>query len=220
MERYVDLDEISDGRRYTAEDMVKIGCGDCAGCSACCVHMEQLILLDPYDVHRMREIPLDTLMQEHVELMVDRGVILPALKMHAETGRCSFLNDEGRCSIHDMRPGICRLFPMGRVYEDGTFHYFLQKDECDYPNKTKVKLKKWLDTPMLPKYEKYILDWHSFLHSLQDRASDMEEGILKKIDMLLLNTFFFQPYEEEFYQEFYRRLDQFGAYEKQILSDI
>ena len=48
----------------------------------------------------------------------------------------------------------------------------------------------------------------------------MEEGTLKKIDMLLLNTFFFQPYEEEFYQEFYRRLAQFSAYEKQILSDI
>ena len=220
MERYVDLDEISDGRRYTAEDMVKIGCGDCTGCSACCVHMEQLIVLDPYDVYRMREIPLDTLMREHIELMVDRGVILPALKMDAKTGSCSFLNQQGRCSIHAIRPGICRLFPMGRVYEDGTFHYFLQKDECDYPNKTKVKLKKWLDTPMLPKYERYIMDWHSLLCSLQDKCSSLEDEVIKKLDMLLLNTFFFHPYEEEFYQDFYHRLIQFRVYEQQILTDI
>lgn len=220
MERYVDLDEISDGRRYTAEDMVKIGCGDCTGCSACCVHMEQLIVLDPYDVYRMREIPLDTLMREHIELMVDRGVILPALKMDAETGSCSFLNKQGRCNIHAIRPGICRLFPMGRVYEDGTFHYFLQKDECDYPNKTKVKLKKWLDTPMLSKYERYIMDWHSLLCSLQDKCSSLEDEVIKKLDMLLLNTFFFHPYEEEFYQDFYHRLNQFRVYEQQILTDI
>ena len=220
MERYVDLDEISDGRRYTAEDMVKIGCGDCTGCSACCVHMEQLIVLDPYDVYRMREIPLETLMREYIELMVDRGVILPALKMDAETGSCSFLNQQGRCSIHAIRPGICRLFPMGRVYEDGTFHYFLQKDECDYPNKTKVKLKKWLDTPMLPKYERYIMDWHSLLCSLQDKCSSLEDEVIKKLDMLLLNTFFFHPYEEEFYQDFYHRLNQFRVYEQQILTDI
>ena len=220
MERYVDLDEISDGRRYTAEDLVKIGCGDCAGCSACCIHMEQLIVLDPYDVHRMREIPLDMLMKDHVELMVDRGVILPALKMDADTGKCSFLNQQGRCSIHAVRPGICRLFPMGRVYEDGTFHYFLQKDECDYPNKSKVKLKRWLDTPMLGKYEKYIMDWHSLLCSLQDRFPALEDEVVKKLDMLLLNTFFFQPYEDGFYQDFYHRLDEFRVYEQQVLADI
>ena len=85
MERYVDIDEISDGKRYTAADMVKIGCGDCAGCSDCCVHMENLITLDPYDVYRMREIPFERLMQSHVELMMDRGIIVPALKMSQET---------------------------------------------------------------------------------------------------------------------------------------
>lgn len=36
MKRNVDLNEISDGRLYSANDMVKVECGDCAGCSACC----------------------------------------------------------------------------------------------------------------------------------------------------------------------------------------
>ena len=34
LERDIDLKEISDGRLYTANDMVKIDCNDCAGCSA------------------------------------------------------------------------------------------------------------------------------------------------------------------------------------------
>lgn len=208
MERYVDIDEISDGKRYTAADMVKIGCGDCTGCSDCCVHMENLITLDPYDVYRMREIPFERLMQSHVELMMDRGIIVPALKMDPETGKCTFLNEEGRCSVHSIRPGICRLFPMGRVYEESSFYYFLQKDECGYPNKTKVKLKKWLDTPDLPDYEKYICAWHYFLKALQEQVIDMPDETVKQLNMVVLQMFYFAPYAEGFYEDFYGRLER------------
>ena len=36
MERRIDLAEISDGKRYGSEDMVKAGCADCQGWSAAC----------------------------------------------------------------------------------------------------------------------------------------------------------------------------------------
>ena len=36
MERNVSMDEISDGRLYGLNDMVKADCRDCEGCSACC----------------------------------------------------------------------------------------------------------------------------------------------------------------------------------------
>lgn len=35
MRREVRMEEISDGKLYRAEDMVRAGCGDCQGCSAC-----------------------------------------------------------------------------------------------------------------------------------------------------------------------------------------
>ena len=47
MIREVDLQEISDGKLYTANDLVKAGCNDCAGCSACCRGMGNSIVLDP-----------------------------------------------------------------------------------------------------------------------------------------------------------------------------
>ena len=34
MKRNVSLEEISDGKLYTSNDMVKADCGDCAGCSS------------------------------------------------------------------------------------------------------------------------------------------------------------------------------------------
>lgn len=53
MKREIDLNEISDGRRYGANDMVKADCGDCKGCFDCCKGMGESIVLDPYDVYRL-----------------------------------------------------------------------------------------------------------------------------------------------------------------------
>ena len=50
MKRNVSLEEISDGRLYDKNDMVRAGCGGCKGCSACCHGMGESIILDPYDL--------------------------------------------------------------------------------------------------------------------------------------------------------------------------
>ena len=45
-----DLLEISDGKLYGNNDMAKVSCHDCKGCSSCCEEMGDSIWLDPYDV--------------------------------------------------------------------------------------------------------------------------------------------------------------------------
>lgn len=114
MERDIDLKEISDGRLYRAGDMVKAGCNDCKGCSLCCSGMGNSIILDPYDIYQLEagiHMDFPALMQDKIELNVVEGVILPNLKMQKEKDTCAFLNEEGRCKIHDYRPGFCRMFP-------------------------------------------------------------------------------------------------------------
>ena len=39
MKRQVTMEEISDGKLYTSNDLVKADCGDCEGCHACCTEM-------------------------------------------------------------------------------------------------------------------------------------------------------------------------------------
>lgn len=53
MLREVDLNEISDGKLYNSNDMVKADCGGCMGCSSCCQGMGNSIILDPLDLHRL-----------------------------------------------------------------------------------------------------------------------------------------------------------------------
>ena len=142
--------------------------------------------------------------------MID-GVILPNLNMNNEREACCFLNEAGRCSIHEYRPGICRLFPLGRYYEKHDFKYFLQVHECKNPNKTKVKVKKWIDTPNIQENKKYIIDWHYFIDDIQEKISRIaDETLIKKIDLFVLQHFFMERYsaEEDFYTQFNERLEK------------
>lgn len=214
MKRNVSLAEISDGRLYTANDMVKADCKDCAGCSACCQGMGSSIVLDPYDIWRLCTglgTSFEQLMQGAIELSVADGLILPNLRLAGENEACYFLNEEGRCSIHPYRPGICRLFPLGRYYEDGGFRYFLQTHECRMENRMKVKVRKWVDTPQLPQYEQYIADWHNFLleveKGLEELSGDNADTLRKNCSMLILREMYLTAYAQEgFYEQFYERL--------------
>lgn len=215
MERNVDINEISDGRRYSANDLVKVGCDDCRGCSACCRGMGDSIVLDPMDVYRLEK-KLGKTMQEllqekRIGLRVVDGVILPHLAMMEQADHCSFLNEEGRCTIHDARPGFCRMFPLGRLYENGTFSYFLQVSECKKENKTKVKVRRWIDTPELGKYEAFINQWHYYLKEKQEQAcGTTDDAVRQEISMVILKMFYLLPYDgqKDFYEQFAARVEQ------------
>lgn len=213
MKRYVDINEISDGRFYGLNDMVKADCADCTGCSACCRGMGNSIVLDPLDVHRLSaglKRRTEELLSDCLELNVVDGIILPNLKMAGGEEACVFLNEQGRCRIHGFRPGICRIFPLGRFYEDGSFQYFLQVHECRKENRSKVKVWKWIDTPDAKQYDAYISDWHYYISGLQKRleqgASDEEA---KQINLGVLTRFYLAPYDpdRDFYEQFYERLE-------------
>ena len=79
MERNVSMDEISDGRLYGLNDMVKADCRDCWGCSDCCRDMGNSILLDPLDVHRLSgglAASFEELMGRQLELNVVDGLVV------------------------------------------------------------------------------------------------------------------------------------------------
>lgn len=211
MRREGTIEEISDGKFYTANDMVKAGCNDCAGCSSCCKTVGNTIILDPYDIYSLT-VNLKTsfmeLLNGKIELNVVDGVILPNIKM--ADGGCGFLDENERCSIHTFRPGFCRLYPLGRYYEDGGFKYILLKDECRKQNRTKVKVKTFLGVKNLKEYEQFVTDWHYFLKDVEKKIMESmsagDDERTKKISMSVLQTFYIEPYAgEDFYMQYYAR---------------
>lgn len=213
MKRNVSLTEISDGRLYRLNDMVKADCLGCEGCSECCRGMGNSIILDPCDVHRLTtglEKSMEELLAGAVELNVVDGVVLPNLKMTGEKEQCAFLDEAGRCSIHALRPGICRLFPLGRYYENGSFRYFLQTGECS-ANHAKVKVSKWIDTPKVQKNQEFVTVWHYLLNEMEELLGANEDDAFRKnLNLLLLRTFYLKPYHAgDFYEQFAERLAAF-----------
>lgn len=220
MLREVAMEDISDGKLYGLNDMVKADCHDCEGCFDCCTGMGDTVVLDPLDVHRMavnmKKTP-EELIYGLLQLDVLDGNILPHLKMEGVGERCLFLNGQGRCSIHPYRPGICRLFPLGRYYEEGSFRYFLQIHECKKNNRSKIKVKKWVDTPDLKNYERFVADWHYFLKDVQEVLYNTEDTeLIKNLNLYVIRRFYLNAYDakQDFYPQFYARLQE----AKELLS--
>lgn len=208
MRRGVSLQDISDGRLYRAEDWVRADAGGCQGCFFCCCHTARAIVLDPLDVARLTHglrLSFEQLLQQFVELGMEEGLLLPHLRSEGREERCVFLNAEGRCAQHALRPGICRLFPLARYYDAQGLHYIIQKNECVKKNRKLIQVQTWIDMPQLAQYEHFVKQWHDF----RIRAVQQAGGDLKGLNLYLLRVFYQTPWEEAaFYQQFATRLKQ------------
>lgn len=197
-------------RFYELNDLVRADCHDCKGCSSCCRDMGDSILLDPYDIFQLGKSGkrIEALFGSGVlSLTVWEGMILPHLQMNEATGACSFLSPEGRCGIHDCRPGICRLFPLGRNFSDGKMNYFLLEDACENRSRSKIRVSRWLGVEPADAYHEFVLEWHEFRRGMVELLSEAGDDQAKQLNLYLLRTFFLTPYDTDadFYAQFARR---------------
>lgn len=194
MYRDIDEQQIRPEALMTSRDMVKLNCDGCRGCSECCRDRGSAILLDTIDIREMKNglscSFRDLLAKGYITLMIADGVILPALAVKDDA--CIFLSNEGRCSIHTFRPGICRMFPLARLWhDDGSFSYFLQEGECPSRHLAKTKISKWLGIQNLPAYEEELKAYHAELVKLREKSSSMnDQEELAKMQMDFLEKYF------------------------------
>lgn len=210
MKSVMSLEGISDGKLYDIEDMVKADASGCNGCSACCQGVGDLFSLTPYDVYEIKvylKKSFEELLEEALILKKDGKLILPHLGMNEENEKCSFLNSKGRCSIHSNRPNVCRLFPLGRVYENNDFKYFLQVGNCKNTILKEVKVSDWLGIEDYEKNKEFILMWHNIIKAMNFRMKfvyDEEEA--RQLNDILIDSFYKIEYEmdKDFYSIFHR----------------
>ena len=206
-------------RLYGPQDMVRISSSACAGCGACCRGMGDTIVLDPYDVWQLTSglgKSFEELMGAGIDLHVEEGVILPHLMMRSDTQSCAFLGPDGRCMVHSHRPGICRLFPLGRQFDEEKTSYFIVPEGCVKGGLSKVRIDKWLGIPDLPAYESFKAQWHSLVRLLKARiAAEPSEEVRRNVNLYFVRVFFMAPYEDissagAFYREAADRSQKFA----------
>ena len=197
MIRNIPEEQIRPEKLMKSSDMARLGCNDCKGCSDCCRDREGAITLDSWDVRMLKNglnMDLDRLISSgYIDITLVDGVLLPSLSKKADADECIFLQGDGRCSIHSIRPGICRMFPLARIYhEDGSFSYFLQEGECRNLTGVKIKISKWLGTGNPARYEMEVRSYHDRLKQLRTScaaASSREEIVRLQTDFLKENFF-------------------------------
>ncbi len=213
MLRDVKLEEISDGRIYGLNDMVKADTNGCNGCFKCCQSVGDTIKLTPFDVHMIKKATgksFEKLLGDNkIEMNIVDGLILPNLKLIEGSG-CSFLED-GRCSIHNVRPDICRLFPLGRIYTEEGIGYIIQKDECAKKDLSKIKVKKWIGIDNISENQEFIGAWHRLVRMAGDRIIELKKNgrgdAVKDITMFILNDFYVTDISKDISDtEIYNRL--------------
>lgn len=200
-------------RLLDMQDMARIGCNDCKGCHACCQEMGNSVILTPYDVYalsRHLQMSPDALFEQWLTLSVADGLIQPSMSMNGTGERCHALDAFGRCSIHSVRPSICRLFPLGRQYTETGIRYFVLDKACPAKSKTKVRISKWVENPDFKEQEAFLLQWHAFKKlCVAKLEAQQEESFHGQLCMYVLQLFFRKPYTEgAFYEEFLERLKE------------
>jgi Fe-S-cluster containining protein len=113
-------------RLLSGTDPMQLSCGS-GGCSANCCRSGAPIILNPYEIDlicRESGISYEDLL-DIVE--TDRVNGFP-LVMLPRNPACHFWTESG-CSIYRSRPLACRLFPLGRVFDNGRSHLVLP--ECN-----------------------------------------------------------------------------------------
>lgn len=218
------MDFSNNGIKYGSNDMAPIGCDDCNGCSSCCREMGDTVIQDPYDFwlfsSNMRlaggiPVSFEILISPDGpwELSVHDGIVLPNIKM-VEDGRCPFLSNNGRCSIHKIRSGLCRLFPLCRSFEaDGTINYYVLGSElgCEKQKGAgePVVIKEWLGIDNIEKYEQYQIAWHSMKKKLAEYMTECNPERAQQLQAMFLAHFYGKNYGKDFFREFEGRLEEF-----------
>jgi len=95
---------------------------------------------------------------------------------------------------------------------------FFRSTNVTKQTEVKIKVKKWIDTPDLPRYTEYINAWHNFQKQvqaafarirMQDGEEESKNAQIKQMCMYILNIMYVARYEEnrDFYEQFEMRLE-------------
>jgi Fe-S-cluster containining protein len=83
----------------------------CNRCNKCCY--DKRIRLTPYEILRLaRNLRMTT--RDFISQFTEEGGTV--LRRRSEDGGCSLLGEEG-CTVHADRPGVCRIYPLGGLFQ-------------------------------------------------------------------------------------------------------
>ena len=161
----------------------------CRRCGKCCIHQETIIFnaRDIFNIAQKKGMTMREVMDAYTEVYIGRNSRIPIIHLlsNGPKGACPLL-ENGRCSVHDCKPTVCALFPLGRVAlnsKDGQplkegetpeVKYILNDHSCGSAKKVNT-VRSWLAKFGIPEQDEFYLLWNKVLMSLTPAVMKLEE---------------------------------------------
>ena len=176
----------------------------CRKCGKCCTHQDTILFnsRDIFNIARKLQITTKEVIDKYAETYIGSASKIPVIHMvpRGKNEACPFLL-EGRCSIHDCKPTVCALYPLGRVVINKTalegksednnselefeVKYMLTDITCGSRKRVNT-VWEWLARFGIPEQDEFFLLWSKVTIMLHGMISKLEE---KHASDVALNLF-------------------------------
>lgn len=167
-------------------DNMKIGLDDtfqfsCKQCGKCCINRED-ILLSPLDLFRLSQ-KLNMTPEEFVEKYGEASIggssrmVIIRLRPRGSIKRCPLLKDR-KCSVHDAKPTVCAMFPIGRTFRmdaskygkeqvsTKNIEYIFNGEHCG--NAETHTVREWFKSFGIPIEDEFFVEWQNTICELYE----------------------------------------------------
>ena len=158
----------------------------CRRCGKCCKNQDTIIL-NPRDIFRIARKQARTMsavIGDYTEVYIGSDSRIPIVHLlpKGPKNTCPLLVD-GRCSVHDCKPGACALYPLARVIiapapgeRIGPEHvrYMLNDYICGSAKRVNT-VRSWLDRFNIPEHDEFFIEWSELTIVLGTTIRELEE---------------------------------------------
>lgn len=170
----------------------------CTMCGKCCIRRND-ILLKPSDLYQIaKELKMSVFdfFISYCEAYIGGDTNLPIvrLKPRGSVQRCPLLK-ERKCMVHQAKPSICALFPLGRTlrteseetpapdFSNVRTEYFFSNPGCGDKSETHT-IREWLNSFHILEEDEIFKKWSCLLTKVSPALTCLKE----KIDAEVMNT--------------------------------
>ncbi|MFH1276231.1 MAG: YkgJ family cysteine cluster protein [Candidatus Woesearchaeota archaeon] len=159
----------------------------CTKCGQCCD--KTMIALYPFDIRIICDhlnISTTQFHEKYSAFTIDNENIVRCFLRNRP--RCPFKDVNNKCSIYDFRPVRCRLYPIGRFFQEDQTHYLVANDPSPgFNSNKKQSIAEWLEEQGVTKYDPLTERWNHFLIKLKNHPQINEEDFQMKFKEIFYN---------------------------------
>lgn len=190
---------MSDAKPVRPKDWV---CFQCNRCGNCCRDLEDQLMLEPLDAYNLAQClrkrgkaeSIDDVFTQYTHVDLLQGC-LPIYLMNTDgpDHTCVLLKD-GRCSVYEGRPHICRLYPFsvhtGTRGKDFAFYQCLDQHSAHFCG-GRIQVKDWF-------YANFIKENREFM-AIEANVLQKLGPLIRALDENTLRTSMFQILHYRYY---------------------